>query len=95
LFLLSVFGPLYLTQVAGQAPTTAGFVLGAFGLGAFFGGFIRSGITNRIGRKTMLSINAVTTGLIPLLLWYRCFMKICCYWCYCCSFLTATNRSRR
>ena len=68
LFLVSVFGPLYLTQVANEAPTTAGFILGAFGLGAFFGGFILPGISNRIGRKTMLLINAVTTGLIPVVL---------------------------
>lgn len=68
LFLLSVFGPLYITQVAGQAPTTAGFILGAYGLGAFFGGFLLPAASNRIGRKSMLLINAVTTGLIPVLL---------------------------
>ncbi len=68
LFLLSVFGPLYITQVAGEAPTTAGFILGAWGLGSFFGGFIFPAISNRIGRKLMLLINAVSTGLIPVLL---------------------------
>jgi len=68
LFFVSVFGPLYITQVAGQAPTTAGFILGAYGLGAFFGGFILPGISNRIGRKTTLLINAFTTALIPVVL---------------------------
>lgn len=68
LFLLSVFAPLYITQVAGQAPTTAGFILGASGLGAFFCGFILPGVSDRIGRKPMLLINAVTTGVVPLLL---------------------------
>ena len=68
LFLLNVFAPLYVTQVAGQAPTTAGFILGASGLGAFFGGIFWPGVSDRIGRKPTLLINAVTTGLVPLLL---------------------------
>jgi len=68
LFLLNVFAPLYITQVAGQAPTTAGFILGASGLGAFFGGIIWPGVSDRIGRKPTLLINSVTTGLVPLLL---------------------------
>jgi MFS family permease len=68
LFLLGVFAPLYITQVAHQAPTTAGLILGAVGLGSFFTGFILPAVSDRTGRKPMLLINSVTTGLIPLLL---------------------------
>ena len=68
LFLLNVFGPLYITQVAGQAPTTAGFILGATGLGAFIWGFVLPGLSDKTGRKPMLLINAFTSGLVPLLL---------------------------
>jgi len=36
LFLDNIFAPLYITEVAHQAPTTAGFLMGASGLVAFF-----------------------------------------------------------
>jgi MFS family permease len=38
LFLMNVFAPLYITQTAHQAATTAGFLLGAGGLGSFSNG---------------------------------------------------------
>ena len=40
LFLENVFAPLYITEVAHQPATTAGFLLGATGLGSFVLGFL-------------------------------------------------------
>ena len=68
LFLLNVFAPLYITDVAHQAPTTAGFLLGATGLGSFFLGFIFPSVSDRIGRKTTLIILAFLSALVPLAL---------------------------
>src|SRR5215470_10561935 len=68
LFVLNVFAPQYITQVAHQAPTTAGFLLGAGGLGSFFIGFIFPGISDRLGRKPVLLVLAALTTLTPLAL---------------------------
>ncbi len=68
LFLLSVFGPLFITQVAHQAPTTAGFLLGATGFGSFFAGIIFPALSDRTGRKPMLLFMSAVSALIPLAL---------------------------
>ena len=68
LFLLNVFAPLYITQVAHQAPTTAGFLLGAGGLGSFFIGFIFPALSDRLGRKPVLLVLAAMSTLTPLVL---------------------------
>ena len=68
LFLLNVFAPLYITQVAHQLPTTAGFLLGAGGLGSFFIGFIFPALSDRLGRKPVLLVLAALTTLTPLAL---------------------------
>jgi MFS family permease len=68
LFLLSVFGPLYITQIAHQAPTTAGFLLGATGFGSFFAGIIFPALSDRTGRKPMLMFMAASSAIIPLAL---------------------------
>ena len=59
LFEVNVFAPLYITQVAGQSGTTAGFLLGAAGLGAFLLGMIFPALSDRIGRKAALIIMSV------------------------------------
>jgi MFS family permease len=68
LFVLNVFAPLYITQVAGQAPTTAGFLLGAGGFGSFFIGFLFPAWSDGIGRKPVLLLLAVMCTVVPLAL---------------------------
>jgi MFS family permease len=68
LFLLNVFAPLYITEVGRQAPTTAGFLLGATGLGSFFLGFLFPSFSDRIGRKPTLMLLALLSAIVPLAL---------------------------
>ncbi|HKS75643.1 MAG TPA: MFS transporter [Terriglobales bacterium] len=68
LFLLNVFAPLYITEVIRQAPTTAGFLLGATGLGSFFLGFLFPSLSDRIGRKPILILLAILSAIVPLAL---------------------------
>jgi len=68
LFLQNVFAPLYITQVAHQAPTTAGFLLGATGLGSFFLGFLLPSFSDRIGRKPAVLLMAAMSTCVPLAL---------------------------
>src|SRR6266849_4159653 len=69
LFLDNVFAPLYVTEVAHQTPTTAGFLLGASGLGSFFFGLFFPALSGRIGRKPVLLVAAAMATLVPLSLW--------------------------
>ena len=66
LFALNVFAPLYITEVAHQPPTTAGFLLGASGLGSFFLGFLLPSLSDRIGRKPVLLLMAAMSAIVPL-----------------------------
>jgi len=66
LFLDNVFAPLYITEVAHQTPTTAGFLLGASGLGMFFFGLFFPALSDRIGRKPVLLVAAAMATLVPL-----------------------------
>jgi MFS family permease len=68
LFLQNNFAPLYITQVAHQAPTTAGFLMGASGLGSFFLALIFPRWSDRIGRKTVLLVMAAMSAVVPLAL---------------------------
>jgi MFS family permease len=68
LFLLNVFAPLYITEVAHQPATTAGFLLGATGLGSFFLGFLLPSLSDRVGRRKMLFLLAVLSSIVPLAL---------------------------
>ncbi len=68
LFLVNVFAPLYITEVAHQTPTTAGFLLGATGLGSFVLGFILPTLSDRWGRKPILMLAAVMSTFVPILL---------------------------
>jgi predicted MFS family arabinose efflux permease len=68
LFLQNTFAPLYITQDLHQDPRTAGFLLGAAGLGSFFIGFIFPTLSDRLGRKpTLLALAALST-LLPIAL---------------------------
>jgi MFS family permease len=54
--------------VAHQAPTTAGFLLGASGLGSFFLALFFPALSDRIGRKPVLLIMAILCTAVPLAL---------------------------
>jgi predicted MFS family arabinose efflux permease len=66
LFALNVFAPLYITEVAHQPATVAGFLLGASGLGSFFLGFLLPSLSDRIGRKPVLLAMATMSAAVPL-----------------------------
>ncbi len=68
LFLVHTFSPLYITEVAGQKPTTAGFLLGATGLGSFVLGFFLPALSDKIGRKPGLLLMAALSTMVPLIL---------------------------
>lgn len=68
LFLFNIFAPLYITEVAHQAPTMAGFLLGASGLGSFFLALLFPTLSDRIGRKPVLLSMAVMCMTVPLAL---------------------------
>jgi predicted MFS family arabinose efflux permease len=66
LFALNVFAPLYITEVRHQPATTAGFLLGASGLGSFFLGFLLPSLSDRVGRKPILLLMAALSAVVPL-----------------------------
>lgn len=66
LFAVNVFAPLYITEVAHQPPTTAGFLLGASGLGSFFLGFLLPSLSDCWGRKPVLLLMAAVSTAVPL-----------------------------
>lgn len=68
LFLVSAFGPLYITRVEHQTGTTAGFLMGAAGLGSFILGLIAPAVSDRVGRRPMLAACAALSILLPLAL---------------------------
>jgi MFS family permease len=57
---------LYLTQVAHQPSTTAGFLLGATGLGSFILGFLLPSLSDRWGRKPVLLLMAALSAVVPI-----------------------------
>ena len=68
LFLHNIFAPLYITEVAHQTPTTAGFLMGASGLGSFFFALYFPRLSDRIGRKPVLLLMAAMCTMVPLAL---------------------------
>jgi MFS family permease len=66
LFAVNVFAPLYITEVAHEPPTTAGFLLGASGLGSFFLAFLLPALSDRWGRKPVLLLMAALSAVVPL-----------------------------
>jgi MFS family permease len=66
LFLDNIYAPLYITEVAHQAPTTMGFLLGASGLGSFFLALLFPTLSDRIGRKPVLLLMAALCAIVPL-----------------------------
>lgn len=68
LYLLNAFAPLYITHVEHRSGTTAGFLMGAAGLGSFFVGLIGSALSDRFGRRRVLAVQAVMSMMLPLAL---------------------------
>ncbi len=66
LFLINAFGPLYMIEVQHQNGTTAGFLMGAAGLGSFVLGLIAPAVSDRVGRRPMLTICGVLSVFLPL-----------------------------
>jgi predicted MFS family arabinose efflux permease len=66
LFAVNVFAPLYITEVVHQPATTAGFLLGASGLGSFFLGFLLPSLSDRWGRRPLLLLMAAMSAVVPL-----------------------------
>lgn len=71
LFLQNTFAPLFITRNMHQDPRTAGFLLGAAGLGSFFIGFLLPALSDRLGRKSILLMLAAVSALLPLALLVR------------------------
>jgi predicted MFS family arabinose efflux permease len=68
LFLQNLFGPLYITRVAHQDPRTAGFLLGAAGLGSFVLGIVGPGLSDRLGRQRLLASTGLLSIVLPIAL---------------------------
>jgi MFS family permease len=68
IFFFQVFSPLYITQVAHEAPTTAGFLIGAGGVGATIAGILYPALSDRIGRKPILLGSSLASIFFPLAL---------------------------
>lgn len=68
LFLVSAFAPLYITEVAHQAATTAGFLMGAAGLGSFIIGLVAPTLSDRLGRRRVLMVMGLLSTIQPVAL---------------------------
>jgi predicted MFS family arabinose efflux permease len=68
LFVENAFAPLYITEVAHQTPTTAGWLLGISGLGSFFVGLLLPALSDRVGRKPTLLVVSLLSTMIPIAL---------------------------
>jgi len=68
---INTFCPLYMTQVAMQKPTTAGFLLSAHGIGGLFYGLLAPAWSDRVGRKKAAMLVAAFSFIYPLLFLYQ------------------------
>ncbi|KEZ78634.1 MFS transporter [Salinisphaera hydrothermalis] len=68
LILYNTFCPLYIVHVAGEPATTAGFLMGAAGLGSFFIGCLVATVSDVIGRRATLLISGPLCTVLPLIL---------------------------
>src|SRR5690606_8897467 len=66
LVLQSTFLTLFLTQVKGLAPTTAGWVIGLGGWAGLVGGISLPALSDRIGRKPVLLYGSLAAMLGPI-----------------------------
>lgn len=68
LIIHSVFGPLYMTEVAGQSGSTAGFMMGAAGVGSLVIGMSGSMLSDKFGRRAVIMSMAGLCMALPLLI---------------------------
>ena len=68
LFVTHSFAPLYITEVAHQTSSTAGFLIAATGVGSFLSGLIFPALSDKIGRKLGLRIMASLSVVVPIAL---------------------------
>jgi predicted MFS family arabinose efflux permease len=61
-----VYGPLYVTETAHQAPRLAGFLLGATGIGSFLYSMFGTSAFERFGPRRVLVIYSLMSALVPL-----------------------------
>lgn len=71
LIIHSVFGPLFMTSVAGQSGSGAGFLMGAAGVGSLILGTAASALSDRFGRRRMIMSMAFLCIFLPLLILYK------------------------
>lgn len=60
------FMPLYLTQVRGYDPQTAGWLMGTLGVSATIGAFVISGMSDRMGRRPLMIVMPLVGVILPL-----------------------------
>jgi predicted MFS family arabinose efflux permease len=60
------FMPLYLTQVRGYDPQTAGWLMGALGVSASIGAFLISGLSDRFGRRPLMITMPLIGVILPI-----------------------------
>jgi len=66
LWVMHTFAPLYITQVTKNTATFAGLALSASGFGSFLWGFVLPWLSDYTGRKPMLLMVALISGVVPL-----------------------------
>lgn len=66
LWVMHTFAPLYITQVTRSSATFAGLILSASGFGSFLWGFVLPWLSDYTGRKPMLLMVALISGIVPL-----------------------------
>lgn len=66
LWVMHTFAPLYITEVNRDSPTFAGLILSASGFGSFIWGFVLPWLSDYTGRKPMLLMVALLSGIVPL-----------------------------
>lgn len=60
------FMPLYLTQLRGHDPQTAGWLMGTLGVSATVGAFVISGLSDRLGRRPLMIAMPLIGIVLPL-----------------------------
>jgi len=58
--------PLYLTQLRGYDPQTAGWLMGTLGVSATIGAFLISGLSDRLGRRPLMIAMPLIGVILPL-----------------------------
>jgi ACS family hexuronate transporter-like MFS transporter len=60
------FMPLYLTQIRGYDPQTAGWLMGALGVSATIGAFLISALSDRLGRRPLMITMPLIAVILPI-----------------------------